>query len=110
MGILKKKKKKKSYLFLTFFAKKARTEEKAPVFLSYPGAVCPAEAASGAGTEHTKSFIYPKLGVRPPFPPHLRQIWVHRAPNNFSRCCLSWGRLLCPEMLLGNVSIAPRKD
>lgn len=53
MGIFFKK------TYFLFFARKAVTEQKASVFLSYPRAVFPAEAASGAGTDHAKSFTTP---------------------------------------------------
>lgn len=49
----------KKLIYFLFFARKAVTEQKASVFLSYPRAVFPAEAASGAGTDHAKSFTTP---------------------------------------------------
>lgn len=52
-------KKKNKLIYFLFFARKAVTEQKASVFLSYPRAVFPVEAASGAGTDHAKSFTTP---------------------------------------------------
>lgn len=49
--------KKRKLSYFLFFARKAITEQKAPVFLSYSRAVFSAEAAGGAGTGTQRALV-----------------------------------------------------